>query len=80
VGRVEGELYRLKDRVFLARLDAFEGFDRRKPERSRFLRKVVRVPRALGSALRVPAWIYVLNSATVGRAEVPGGAWPRGRR
>jgi gamma-glutamylcyclotransferase (GGCT)/AIG2-like uncharacterized protein YtfP len=77
-GRTEGEVYRIRDRARLARLDAFEGYVARSPKRSRFLRKVVKVPRALGSAVRVPAWIYVFNGPTAGRREVPGGVWPRG--
>jgi gamma-glutamylcyclotransferase (GGCT)/AIG2-like uncharacterized protein YtfP len=79
-GRAAGEVYRIRDQALLPRLDAFEGYVVRAPERSRFLRKVVRVPRALGSAVRVPAWIYVFNGATAGRDEVPGGVWPRGSR
>jgi gamma-glutamylcyclotransferase (GGCT)/AIG2-like uncharacterized protein YtfP len=78
--RVEGEVYRIRDPALLARLDAFEGYTARMPERSRFLRKVIRVPRARCSAVRVRAWIYVFNGATAGRLEVPGGTWPRGRR
>jgi gamma-glutamylcyclotransferase (GGCT)/AIG2-like uncharacterized protein YtfP len=79
-GRAEGEVYRIRDNALLARLDAFEGYVARQPERSRFVRKVVGVSRARGSIVRVPAWIYVFNGATVGRPEVPGGTWPRGRR
>jgi gamma-glutamylcyclotransferase (GGCT)/AIG2-like uncharacterized protein YtfP len=78
--RAEGEVYRISDPAVLARLDAFEGYDPRKPGRSRYLRKIVSVPRAHGSAVRVPAWIYVFNGATAGLLEVPGGVWPRGRR
>jgi gamma-glutamylcyclotransferase (GGCT)/AIG2-like uncharacterized protein YtfP len=77
-GRAEGAVYRIRDRAPLARLDAFEGYDARNPARSRFLRGVIQVSRALGSAVRVPAWIYVFNGSTAGRPEVPGGAWPRG--
>jgi gamma-glutamylcyclotransferase (GGCT)/AIG2-like uncharacterized protein YtfP len=79
-GRAEGEVYRISDHALLARLDAFEGYVPRKLEGSRFLRKVVRVSRARGNAVRVPAWIYVFNGATVGREEIPGGVWPHGRR
>lgn len=81
-GRAEGEVYRIRDHALLARLDAFEGYVTRKPERSRFLRRIVRVSRsrAFGSAVRVPAWIYVWNGTTAGRHEVPGGAWSRGDR
>jgi gamma-glutamylcyclotransferase (GGCT)/AIG2-like uncharacterized protein YtfP len=78
-GRAEGEVYRINEPRVLARLDEFEGYDARNPERSRYLRKIVSVPRALGSAVRIPAWIYVFNGTTAGRREVPGGAWPRGR-
>jgi gamma-glutamylcyclotransferase (GGCT)/AIG2-like uncharacterized protein YtfP len=79
-GRAEGEVYRINDHALLARLDAFEGYSARDLERSRFLRKVVGVPRALGSAVRLPAWIYVFNGALSGRRDVQGGAWPRGHR
>jgi gamma-glutamylcyclotransferase (GGCT)/AIG2-like uncharacterized protein YtfP len=79
-GRAEGEVYRIRDHALLTRLDAFEGYVARKPHRSRYLRKVVRVSRALGSPVRFPAWIYVFNGETAGRPEVPGGAWPRGSR
>jgi gamma-glutamylcyclotransferase (GGCT)/AIG2-like uncharacterized protein YtfP len=79
-GRAEGEVYRIRDDALLARLDAFEGYVARRPERSRFVRKVVGVPRARGGTVRVPAWIYVFNGATAGRPEVRGGTWPRGRR
>ncbi|HEY7672370.1 MAG TPA: gamma-glutamylcyclotransferase family protein [Gammaproteobacteria bacterium] len=79
-GTAEGEVYRIKNPARLARLDAFEGYDREKPERSRYLREVVGVPRALGNGVRLRAWIYVYNGATAGRREVPGGVWPRGRR
>jgi gamma-glutamylcyclotransferase (GGCT)/AIG2-like uncharacterized protein YtfP len=79
-GLAEGEVYRIRDHALLPRLDAFEGFDARRPARSRFLRKVVAIPRALGSAVRIPAWIYVFNGAISGRREVQGVAWPRGHR
>jgi gamma-glutamylcyclotransferase (GGCT)/AIG2-like uncharacterized protein YtfP len=79
-GRAEGELYRINDPAALARVDAFEGYDARKPERSRYVRRIVSVSRGLGSAARVPAWIYVFNGGTAGRPEVPDGVWPRGRR
>jgi gamma-glutamylcyclotransferase (GGCT)/AIG2-like uncharacterized protein YtfP len=80
-GTAEGEIYWLKDSAILAGLDAFEGFDARRPERSRFVRKLVRVPRtAHGSAIRLIAWIYVWNGVTARRRKVPGGLWPRDRR
>jgi gamma-glutamylcyclotransferase (GGCT)/AIG2-like uncharacterized protein YtfP len=78
-GTAEGELYKIKDPALLKRLDAFEGFDARNPERSRYLREVIRVPRAaLANAVRVPAWVYVFNGVTADRRAVPGGTWPRG--
>lgn len=65
----------------LGRLDAFEGYDARNPDRSPYVRAPVRVHRlAVASAGRVPAWIYVFNGVTTGRRVVPGGAWRRGRR
>ena len=79
-GQAEGEVYRIRDHALLARLDAFEGFDARKPARSRFVRKVVAVRRPPNSTVRIPAWIYVFNGALNGRREVQGGAWPRGHR
>jgi gamma-glutamylcyclotransferase (GGCT)/AIG2-like uncharacterized protein YtfP len=80
-GRVEGELYRIRDSALLARLDRFEGFDPGRPERSRYLRAAVSVFRpARGNGVRVPAWVYVFNGDTAGRRVVPGGAWPRGHR
>lgn len=80
-GTVAAELYRIRDRAVLARLDAFEGYDAERPERSRYVRATVSVPRAFsGRSVRVPAWVYVFNGATAGRRVVPGGVWPRGRR
>ena len=80
-GSAYGELYRLADPGVLARLDAFEGYDARKPGGSAYLRVPLRVPRSrLAKTVRVPAWIYVFNGHTAGRRVVLDGLWPHGRR
>jgi gamma-glutamylcyclotransferase (GGCT)/AIG2-like uncharacterized protein YtfP len=68
---VRGELHAIPSRRALARLDAYEDYDPRRPERSLFLRREANV--ALDSGEVVAAWVYVYAGAvTRGRRIVSG--------
>ena len=55
---VDGFLFEVPSELF-GRLDAYEGFDPRRPETSLFLRQCVAVTRPDGSS--VMAWVYLYN-------------------
>jgi gamma-glutamylcyclotransferase (GGCT)/AIG2-like uncharacterized protein YtfP len=79
-GVAEGELYRIEKSSLLQKLDEFEGFDTHHPERSPFVRAMIRVKAsAVGSAAGRYAWVYVYNGPTAGLPETPGRRWPRER-
>ena len=54
--QVRGELYAIRGRRTLARLDAYEDYDPCRPERSLFLRREVQVE--LDSGATTTAWVY----------------------
>jgi gamma-glutamylcyclotransferase (GGCT)/AIG2-like uncharacterized protein YtfP len=54
--RVRGELYVIRSRRTLSRLDAYEDFDPRRPERSLFLRREALVE--MDSGATTTAWVY----------------------
>ncbi len=78
---VVGDLLWLRpgdDEEALARLDAFEGTDPARPERSYYERVRRRVERAAGG-LPVDAWVYLpgarLRATATDDRVVPGGDW-----
>lgn len=77
--RVRGQLYRRTSRFdarALARLDLYEGYDLRRPARSAYLRRSVKVRRASGGAVR--AQVYVFNARLPDDAiRLDGGDFPR---
>ena len=54
--RVLGELYAIRGRRTLARLDAYEDYDPRRPEHSLFVRREALVE--LDSGATTTAWVY----------------------
>ncbi|MBI1180881.1 MAG: gamma-glutamylcyclotransferase [Alphaproteobacteria bacterium] len=74
-GTVRGQLYRIRDGRVLRRLDAFEDYDPRRPRRSLYLRRPVRL---LEPA--VVAWIYAYNRAPPAGSRIAGGTWTPGSK
>lgn len=69
---VHGEVYRLVEGpALLAALDDYEGFDRRDPAGSLFVRRVLPVRLVDGTVL--PAWVYLYNRPTEGLPAIPSG-------
>ncbi|MEZ4217613.1 MAG: gamma-glutamylcyclotransferase family protein [Myxococcota bacterium] len=69
-GLVEAELFGIRDARVLARIDAYEGYEPARPERSLFTRRWVRLARpSLG------AWVYAYARDATGRAVVASGCW-----
>lgn len=79
--RFVAELYRIVDASALARLDGFEGYDARRPERSLFVRRPIELERFGGSTrARLTAWVYVYAGPVDGRPRIVGESWRDYRR
>jgi gamma-glutamylcyclotransferase (GGCT)/AIG2-like uncharacterized protein YtfP len=74
-GTVAAELYRIRDPSILWRLDAFEGFVARAPQRSLFVRSTTHLPHGAPGRGALVAWIYVFNGPVAGHDEIRGGSW-----
>lgn len=71
-GRVVADLCHLADEASLARFDEYEGYDRDRPETSRYLRIMVRLTEP-----GVDAWTYLYNQAWTPEMIVESGDWHR---
>lgn len=68
---VHGELYELVDpQTFFDTLDLIEGYWPEQPERSLYVRKLVRVSTSAGEK---SAWVYLLNQPLAGLKAIPSG-------
>jgi gamma-glutamylcyclotransferase (GGCT)/AIG2-like uncharacterized protein YtfP len=74
-GRAAAELFRIDDASVLRRLDRFERYEPRNPERSLFRRTRVAIPRFANSASTIDAWIYAFNGLVEGRPVIETGSW-----
>jgi gamma-glutamylcyclotransferase (GGCT)/AIG2-like uncharacterized protein YtfP len=86
-GRVVAELFKIRDAFLLCRLDAYEEFDRGKPEQSLFIRTTLRLPRyrwRIANKLRrhpmIDAWIYVYNQPLEGKHKIEESSWQEYKR
>lgn len=68
---VRGELHAIPGQRALARLDAYEDYNPRRPERSLFLRREARVE--LDSGEVVAAWVYVYAGAVARGRRIASG-------
>ena len=75
---VRGELHAIPDERALARLDAYEDYDPRRPDRSLFLRQEARVELDFGEA--VAAWVYVYAGTATRARRIASGDYLEGRR
>jgi gamma-glutamylcyclotransferase (GGCT)/AIG2-like uncharacterized protein YtfP len=75
---VRGELHAIPDGRALARLDAYEDYDPRRPEQSLFLRREAKV--ALDSGEVVAAWVYVYAGAAARGRRIVSGDYLDSRR
>ena len=71
---VVAELFKIRDRSVLLRLDEFEEYDHAKPEQSLFRRTTLQLPRyhswitdKLHGHPRIDAWIYLYNQSVDGK-------------
>lgn len=60
---IKGDLYELRSKEILSKLDRYEGFDADRKEESLFLRKLMTV-RLLPQEKDIIAWIYIYNGET----------------
>jgi gamma-glutamylcyclotransferase (GGCT)/AIG2-like uncharacterized protein YtfP len=72
-GAVHGHLYRIRNARVLRVLDAFEAYDSRRPRRSEYLRRPVRL-----LSPDLIAWVYVYNGKPRPGSRLGGetAAWP----
>lgn len=70
-GRVQGELFAVRDQAVFKALDELEHYDALDPFASKYRRHCVR----LLEPEQVDAWLYFWNSSVVGLDPVPSGAW-----
>jgi gamma-glutamylcyclotransferase (GGCT)/AIG2-like uncharacterized protein YtfP len=70
-GRVAGELYTIRDRDVLIRLDQFEGVVVDRPTESLYLREWIRLIEPMGAE----AWVYFYNRSPAREQRIVGGSW-----
>lgn len=75
---VRGELHAIPGRRALARLDAYEDYDPRRPERSLFLRREAKVE--LDSGEVIAAWVYVYAGTVALGSRIASGDYLDSRR
>ncbi len=74
-GRVRAELYEPLDDRLIGFLDAFEGYDPRRPKQSQYRRQRVELIEP-----HIDAWVYLYNRSVEGRPLVDAGCWESYRR
>jgi gamma-glutamylcyclotransferase (GGCT)/AIG2-like uncharacterized protein YtfP len=70
-GRVQGELFAVRDRAAFKILDELEHYDPFDPAGSKYRRRCVQ----LVEPDRKDVWLYVWSSATDGLVRIPSGSW-----
>jgi gamma-glutamylcyclotransferase (GGCT)/AIG2-like uncharacterized protein YtfP len=70
---VQGEVFELHDPAILLMLDAYEGYDPKRPTQSLFLRKQCQV-RLQGTDERLLCWVYEYNHEPAASLRIA--AWP----
>ncbi len=71
-GSVRAELFKLKDREALAKVDRFERYDAGNREQSLYIRRLVRMANP-----QLDAWVYVYNGDVSSAHAVKDGDWRR---
>jgi gamma-glutamylcyclotransferase (GGCT)/AIG2-like uncharacterized protein YtfP len=72
-GVVRGEIVAVPCAATWMRLDAYEGFDNARPQRSLFRRELCMATGESGQLL--PCWTYVYNRDVRDAARIDGGCW-----
>lgn len=69
-GRVQGDVFRLREAAALAPLDAFEGVQGGAADEYRRVQLTIRM-----ASGEVQAWVYVWQQSVTGLEQVTGGDW-----
>jgi gamma-glutamylcyclotransferase (GGCT)/AIG2-like uncharacterized protein YtfP len=70
-GRVQGELFAVRDQAVFKLLDGLEHYDPLDPAASKYRRRCVRLIEPRGK----DAWLYVWNSSVESLVPIPSGSW-----
>lgn len=74
-GTVHGTVYELSDRTLLQKFDEYEGFEKKNPRGSLFLRRRACVQIQGGE--RVRCWVYLYNQSLGSAAKIDSGVYAR---